>query len=185
MADKARIERIRQRMADRLKLYAEKNEKYGDAFTKTFQAYGPISALTRMKDKMYRLETLILNPNIGAGDESIIDTLTDLANYCDMTIEAISEMAAEAPQVEAPKPEKKKLRKKRKPKAEKAEEAEKKAPFLEKMTKADLLAIAKPLGLAYNNKTSREVLIAMIEKAFDTEADLIQWMESHQPEETK
>ena len=177
MADTARIERIRKRMADRLNLYARKNEMYGDAFSKTFRAYGPISALTRMRDKLDRLEALILNPHISAGDESILDTLTDLANYCDMTIEAISEMAAEAPQVEAPKPEKK-ARKKKKAKAEK-----KVASPLDSMGKDQLMAIAKDLSLVTNNKTSKTVLVAMIEKAFDTEADLTQYLESRKAAE--
>lgn len=172
MADTARIERIRKRMADRLDLYAKKNEMYGDAFSKTFQAYGPISALTRMRDKLDRLETLILNPQLDPKDETILDTLTDLANYCDMTIEAMAEMPAP---VEEPAPKaEKKPRKKRKPKAEKKE----KASPLDNMPKEKLLAIAKQLNLATSNKTSKAVLIAMIEKAFDTEADLIQYLES-------
>ena len=168
MADNARIERMRQRMADRLALYAEKNERYGDAFAKTFQAYGPISALTRMRDKLDRLETLILNPQLDPKDETILDTLTDLANYCDMTIEAMAEMPAP---VEEPTPKaEKKPRKKRKPKAEKK--------VLDNWPKEQLLAIAKDLNLATSNKTSKAVLVAMIEKAFETEADLAQYLES-------
>lgn len=168
MADNARIERMRQRMADRLALYAEKNERYGDAFAKTFQAYGPISALTRMRDKLDRLETLILNPQLDPKDETILDTLTDLANYCDMTIEAMAEMPApvEEPTLKAEK----KPRKKRKPKAEKK--------VLDNWPKEQLLAIAKDLNLATSNKTSKAVLVAMIEKAFETEADLAQYLES-------
>lgn len=168
MADNARIERMRQRMADRLALYAEKNERYGDAFAKTFQAYGPISALTRMRDKLDRLEALILNPQLDPKDETILDTLTDLANYCDMTIEAMAEMPAP---VEEPAPKaEKKPRKKRKPKAEKK--------VLDNWPKEQLLAIAKDLNLATSNKTSKAVLVAMIEKAFETEADLAQYLES-------
>ena len=170
MADNARIERMRQRMADRLALYAEKNERYGDAFAKTFQAYGPISALTRMRDKLDRLETLILNPQLDPKDETILDTLTDLANYCDMTIEAMAEMPAP---IEEPAPKAKK-----KPRKKKKAEAEKKASPLDTMPKEKLLAIAKQLNLATSNKTSKAVLIAMVEKAFDTEADLIQYLES-------
>ena len=177
MVDNARIERMRQRMADRLDLYAKKNERYGDAFTKTFQAYGPISALTRMRDKLDRLETLILNPQLDPQGETILDTLTDLANYCDMTIEAIASVEPTPVEEPAPQPEKK-PRKKRKAKAEK------KASPLDNMPKEKLLAIAKQLNLATSNKTSKAVLIAMVEKAFDTEADLIQYLES-QAEATK
>ena len=42
--------------------------------------------MTRMEDKWNRLDNLTLNPeNIQVKDESIEDTLIDLANYCLMT----------------------------------------------------------------------------------------------------
>ena len=68
-------------------VYAQKNEKYGDSFGLSVQKYGFIAALTRMSDKWNRLETLILNKEDGSDtDESIVDTLLDLANYCLMTV---------------------------------------------------------------------------------------------------
>ena len=85
-----KAERIKKQMEERLKVYEEKNERYGDSFSLTFEQYGPISALTRMKDKMNRLENLILNQELDPKDETIIDTLMDLANYCDMTVEVMT-----------------------------------------------------------------------------------------------
>jgi hypothetical protein len=78
------------------KLYKLKNEKYDDSFGKTFHKYGPISALTRMQDKWNRLENLIINKDNGTDDETIEDTLKDMANYCIMTIIELNENKFEA-----------------------------------------------------------------------------------------
>ena len=67
-------------------LYAAKNKKYGDSFSTTVQKYGIIAALTRLSDKWQRFETLILTQDPGTPDESIRDTLLDMANYCIMTV---------------------------------------------------------------------------------------------------
>ena len=67
-------------------LYATKNQKYGDSFSITVQKYGIIAALTRLSDKWQRFETLILTKDPGTPDESIRDTLLDMANYCIMTV---------------------------------------------------------------------------------------------------
>ena len=114
-----KAERIKKQMEERLKVYEEKNERYGDSFSLTFDQYGPISALTRMKDKMNRLENLILNPELDPKDETIIDTLMDLANYCDMTVEAMTRSVEKSKE---PKP-KKPRKKKKAPKSEEPSEA--------------------------------------------------------------
>lgn len=67
-------------------LCVAKNKRYGDSFSKTVQHYGLISALTRMSDKWNRIETLILGRADESADESLVDSLTDLANYCIMTV---------------------------------------------------------------------------------------------------
>jgi hypothetical protein len=72
-------------------IYRAKNTAYGDAFGKTFQKYGQISALTRMSDKWNRLEALFLGAKNDVADESIKDTLKDMANYCLMTVMEIEE----------------------------------------------------------------------------------------------
>ena len=67
-------------------LCVAKNKRYGDSFSKTVQHYGLISALTRMSDKWNRIETLILGNADESTDESLVDSLIDLANYCIMTV---------------------------------------------------------------------------------------------------
>lgn len=67
--------------------YQRKNEAYGDSFGKSVKRYGIISALTRMSDKWNRLESLLIDGNKnGVNDESVDDTLLDLATYCIMTV---------------------------------------------------------------------------------------------------
>lgn len=65
--------------------YIQKNKAYGNSFTDTFEKLGVISAVTRITDKYNRLVNLATNPNVDTGDESIKDTLLDMANYCIMT----------------------------------------------------------------------------------------------------
>ena len=68
-------------------LYKVKNKKYGDSFGKKVRKRGLMSALDRMEDKWNRLEHLIENNEDGSDtDESLEDTLVDLANYCLMTV---------------------------------------------------------------------------------------------------
>lgn len=74
--------------------YKEKNKNYGDSFGISVKKYGYISALTRMSDKWNRLEQLILNRSNGTKDESLTDTLIDLANYCLMTVMELEEEKA-------------------------------------------------------------------------------------------
>lgn len=64
----------------------EQSPKYGVAaiFGISVRKYGKISALTRISDKFNRLENLILNGECEIKDESIKDTLMDLANYAIM-----------------------------------------------------------------------------------------------------
>jgi hypothetical protein len=66
------------------RIYTEKNKAYGDAFGKTYQELGIISAVTRMTDKMERIKKLALGAE--QNDEPLKDTLLDLANYCIMTL---------------------------------------------------------------------------------------------------
>jgi hypothetical protein len=65
--------------------YIQKNKAYGNSFTDTFEKLGLISAVTRITDKYNRLVNLAINSNVDTGDESIKDTLLDMANYCIMT----------------------------------------------------------------------------------------------------
>lgn len=66
-------------------IYKSKNHDYGDSFGETFQKLGIISAVTRITDKVNRLQTLCTREQ-KVNDESIRDTLLDLANYAIMTV---------------------------------------------------------------------------------------------------
>ena len=68
-------------------LFARKNADYGDAFAK----YGPVGVIVRMEDKMQRMIS-ISNAGINlVPDESLRDTLLDLANYATMAVMLIDE----------------------------------------------------------------------------------------------
>lgn len=68
-------------------MYLQKNEAYGDSFHALYADLGIISAVTQITHKYNRLKNLAKDKNADliAGDESIQDTLLDLANYCIMT----------------------------------------------------------------------------------------------------
>ena len=67
--------------------YLQKNAAYGDSFHKLYEDLGIISAVTQITHKYNRLKTLAKDKgsDINIGDEPIIDTLLDMANYCIMT----------------------------------------------------------------------------------------------------
>lgn len=66
-------------------LYDRKNTDYGDSFSKSFAEYGLTMACIRLEDKLNRLKALTKN-EAQVKDESVTDTLMDLANYAIMTI---------------------------------------------------------------------------------------------------
>lgn len=79
--------------------YEKKNHDYGDSFDKSLDKFGLIESVVRMGDKMNRIESLINKliqnpayPSVSVKDvnlvkdESIKDTLLDLANYAIMTV---------------------------------------------------------------------------------------------------
>lgn len=68
-----------------LETFVLKNKKYGNSFEVSIDKYGSIAALTRISDKFNRIENLILSNDSGTSDETVIDTLLDMANYCVMT----------------------------------------------------------------------------------------------------
>ena len=67
-------------------LYKKKNQDYGDSFSKSYKEYGLTMSLIRLEDKLNRLKSLNKNGNAQVKDESIQDTLMDLANYAIMTL---------------------------------------------------------------------------------------------------
>ena len=134
-------------------LYAEKNEKYDDAFAKTYAEYGPTVAIIRLEDKLNRVKALVAAGLDDANGESLVDTLTDLANYANMFL---IELGAKAPTVEE-KPKKKRNRKNK----EEPETAEK-GP-LDDLTKKQLVELISQLGGTASKKDNRKKLMGIIE----------------------
>ena len=66
--------------------YRDKNGDYGDSFARVRREEGPASILVRLKDKLYRLETILHGAEIKVTDEKVEDTLLDMANYCIMEL---------------------------------------------------------------------------------------------------
>lgn len=83
--DELRFRDITEKMRE---TFMKKNHDYGNSFHETWDEFGDkgiITALTQISHKYHRLM------NIGLGtkplvDESIDDTLLDMANYCILTI---------------------------------------------------------------------------------------------------
>ena len=69
-----------------LRIYVKKNTDYGNSFSKSFEEFGLVAPVVRMSDKMERIKTLTKSEDIKVTDESIRDTLVDLANYALMTV---------------------------------------------------------------------------------------------------
>ena len=65
--------------------YKRKNHDYGDSFAQLRNRL-PNAILTRLFDKYLRLETLLNGATQEVKDESINDTLMDMANYCIMEL---------------------------------------------------------------------------------------------------
>ena len=76
--------RFRQKVEKLTKVYVAKNKDYGDSFSQSLDKYGIIASLVRMGDKMNRIDSLHDKPTTEV-DESLVDSLEDLANYAIMT----------------------------------------------------------------------------------------------------
>lgn len=67
------------------KTYAAKNHDYGNSFEQSCDKFGIIASVVRLGDKMNRIESLTTK-EAEVKEESIKDTLLDLANYAIMTV---------------------------------------------------------------------------------------------------
>lgn len=66
-------------------LFSLKNERYEASFFRQCAEDKGLSSLAiRLSDKLNRFKSLVKNPNLDPLDESLQDTLTDLANYAIM-----------------------------------------------------------------------------------------------------
>ena len=67
------------------RVYEAKNHDYGDSFARVRTQY-PQSINIRLWDKLLRLDQLNSGEVAQVKDESIEDTLLDMANYCIMEV---------------------------------------------------------------------------------------------------
>ena len=67
------------------KTYESKNHDYGNSFELSLDEFGLIASVVRLNDKMNRIKSLI-KKEAKVKDESIKDTLLDMANYAILTI---------------------------------------------------------------------------------------------------
>lgn len=75
-------------------LYERKNHDYGDSFHISFKEEGMAMPRIRLGDKLNRFKALTKAGTQQVSDESIRDTLVDLANYAIMTILELEEVKA-------------------------------------------------------------------------------------------
>lgn len=79
--------RIHGELCDSLKdIYIRKNHDYGDSFHKTYLEEGMAMPRIRLTDKLERFKKLTKSDEQLVNDESVRDTLLDLANYAIMTV---------------------------------------------------------------------------------------------------
>ena len=76
-------------------LYARKTHDYGDSFHQTFTEEGMAMPRIRLGDKLARFKSLTKSGVQEVKDESIRDTLIDLANYAIMTVLELDDQKAE------------------------------------------------------------------------------------------
>lgn len=68
-------------------IYVKKNQDYGNSFDESLDKFGLIASATRINDKVNRFSSLCTGKKKAkVVEESVKDTLMDLANYAIMTI---------------------------------------------------------------------------------------------------
>lgn len=80
-----KTEKFREIVTTMADLYERKNSDYGDSFGESVKEFGAVAGIVRISDKFNRLKSLLLGgKNQMVNDESVSDTLTDMACYCIM-----------------------------------------------------------------------------------------------------
>lgn len=93
-----RVKRHKEIVEELNRVYEQKNTDYGDSFAESVREFGIVAALTRISDKYNRFKRLALGNRNLVGDESIRDTLLDMANYCIMLSMILEEEQETEPQ---------------------------------------------------------------------------------------
>lgn len=98
MSLEERVKRHKEIVEELNRVYEQKNTDYGDSFAESVREFGIVAALTRISDKYNRFKRLALGNRNLVGDESIKDTLLDMANYCIMLSMILEEEQETEPQ---------------------------------------------------------------------------------------
>ena len=69
----------------------QKNQAYGDSFTKSIDEDGLLVLKIRLGDKFNRISELIKNRKLKENDESLEDTLLDTAGYAILGLKYLEE----------------------------------------------------------------------------------------------
>lgn len=81
-----KVDRLEKLTEQLIETYKAKNNDYGDSFADSYKEFGITSAVVRMNDKMNRIKSLSKGEERQVKDESLRDSLMDLANYALMTV---------------------------------------------------------------------------------------------------
>ena len=79
------VEKFTEITSNMAKTYAAKNHDYGNSFEQSLDKFGLVASVVRLGDKMNRIESLT-KKEAQVKDESIKDSLLDMANYAIMTV---------------------------------------------------------------------------------------------------
>lgn len=69
----------------------EKNQAYGDSFTESVDKFGKTVIAVRLSDKFNRICNLIKRDELKENDESLEDTLLDMAGYSILALKYLKE----------------------------------------------------------------------------------------------
>ena len=95
------VEKFRAILEEMAQTYERKNHDYGNSFDDSLDKHGLTAAVVRMEDKLNRLNSL-KDKEAKVVGESLMDTLTDLANYAIMTRKWLEGKAEAMPGADAP-----------------------------------------------------------------------------------
>lgn len=80
-----KVNRFKEITTGMAETYERKNNDYSDSFGQSVREFGPVAGVVRISDKFNRLKSLLLTgKEQKVSDESVQDTLLDMANYCIM-----------------------------------------------------------------------------------------------------
>lgn len=81
--EKQDVKAFRSIVNEMLDTYVKKNHDYGNAYESGFAKFGPVQLLSRIYEKYERLYNILYKSvTVEVSDETICDTLTDMAAQC-------------------------------------------------------------------------------------------------------